>query len=225
MKFVDSSRKGQGAGSLPSRERGLKCCTSRGREECRIVAPFTGAWIEIRVLALGGPKHPVAPFTGAWIEIDSEWQYQTRCASLPSRERGLKFEDPKPVKRLHESLPSRERGLKCESWRTLHAGGQSLPSRERGLKSFESVSHLVVGHVAPFTGAWIEIHCSVSADRAMVVAPFTGAWIEIVRGAGQGADLRSLPSRERGLKCEADEVALAVIHVAPFTGAWIEMPG
>ena len=37
---------------------------------CRLVAPFTGAWIEMRAIACfdlvdGG----VAPFTGAWIEI------------------------------------------------------------------------------------------------------------------------------------------------------------
>ena len=35
-----------------------------------MVAPFTGAWIEIRItkgrLVI---KTPVAPFTGAWIEI------------------------------------------------------------------------------------------------------------------------------------------------------------
>ena len=35
-----------------------------------IVAPFTGAWIEIRsTLASMKGKLRVAPFTGAWIEI------------------------------------------------------------------------------------------------------------------------------------------------------------
>ena len=55
--------------SLPSRERGLKF--KRQTEYCKLiqVAPFTGAWIEIR-----RPHHDrsgpmVAPFTGAWIEI------------------------------------------------------------------------------------------------------------------------------------------------------------
>ena len=37
------------------------------------------------------------------------------------------------------------------------------------------------GHVAPFTGAWIEIirYCELS-DIVERVAPFTGAWIEII---------------------------------------------
>ena len=34
---------------------------------------------------------------------------------------------------------------------------KSLPLRERGLKSLKTVAYLIVGHVAPFTGAWIEI--------------------------------------------------------------------
>ena len=33
--------------------------------------------------------------------------------------------------------------------------------------------------VAPFTGAWIEIHIISFDDLGGVVAPFTGAWIEI----------------------------------------------
>ena len=33
--------------------------------------------------------------------------------------------------------------------------------------------------VAPFTGAWIEIHYSGKSDVIDKVAPFTGAWIEI----------------------------------------------
>ena len=33
------------------------------------VAPFTGAWIEIRVRRLMTTTGDVAPFTGAWIEM------------------------------------------------------------------------------------------------------------------------------------------------------------
>ena len=33
------------------------------------VAPFTGAWIEIRLLLTCSGSAAVAPFTGAWIEI------------------------------------------------------------------------------------------------------------------------------------------------------------
>jgi len=33
------------------------------------VAPFTGAWIEIRICPVVNTSVAVAPFTGAWIEI------------------------------------------------------------------------------------------------------------------------------------------------------------
>ena len=35
-----------------------------------IVAPFTGAWIEISPTLVSKCPLVVAPFTGAWIEID-----------------------------------------------------------------------------------------------------------------------------------------------------------
>ena len=38
-------------------------------ERLNKVAPFTGAWIEIRVVSFARVECPVAPFTGAWIEI------------------------------------------------------------------------------------------------------------------------------------------------------------
>ena len=78
--------------SLPSRERGLKSFTLISRLHYRFVAPFAGAWIEIP------STHPeiavdlVAPFAGAWIEIAVRTHYTVKVyASLPSRERGLKF--------------------------------------------------------------------------------------------------------------------------------------
>ena len=37
-----------------------------------------------------------------------------------------------------------------------------------------------VNHVAPFTGAWIEIHLEQRTRSNERVAPFTGAWIEIM---------------------------------------------
>ena len=57
------------------------------------------------------------------------------------------------------------------------------------------------GHVAPFTGAWIEINLMPLTSVRASVAPFTGAWIEISMHIGI-----------YGHK-----------HVAPFTGAWIEI--
>ena len=58
-----------------------------------MVAPFTGAWIEI--CTLGGYCYgtSVAPFTGAWIEIVSVvWIFFSSAVSHPSRVRGLKSE-------------------------------------------------------------------------------------------------------------------------------------
>ena len=56
-------------GSLPSRERGLKCKRESNWYDCGCVAPLAGAWIEI-----------------AW-----SWAKRSSAgSSLPSRERGLK---------------------------------------------------------------------------------------------------------------------------------------
>ena len=54
--------------------------------------------------------------------------------------------------------------------------------------------------VAPFTGAWIEISQGSGTALRPRVAPFTGAWIDIDLVADEDAQLKSLPSRERGLK-------------------------
>ena len=57
--------------SLPSRGRGLKLFDSSHSESIAVVAPFTGAWIEINLLFSQEETVPVAPFTGAWIEIQT----------------------------------------------------------------------------------------------------------------------------------------------------------
>ena len=99
--------------SLPSRERGLKCTGGSVLSgETSLVAPFAGAWIEIKRLCaiLESPTvapfagawieivylHDntaiqfVAPFAGAWIEIQLAQRLVFHVPSLPSRERGLK---------------------------------------------------------------------------------------------------------------------------------------
>ena len=55
----------------------------------------------------------------------------------------------------------------------------SLPSWERGLKYADDVVQYVKDFVAPFVGAWIEIHCRSILALHCSVAPFVGAWIEI----------------------------------------------
>ena len=78
-------------------------------------------------------------------------------ASLPSRERGLKFAPANAqIPNIIKSLPSRERGLKYATLYGLAPAGESLPSRERGLK-LRSIGKAPEQIVAPFTGAWIEM--------------------------------------------------------------------
>ena len=65
------------------------------------VAPFAGAWIEIYL-----KKHPqeiatVAPFAGAWIEILTKLEEDLGYRSLPSRERGLKYQGIDITESLH----------------------------------------------------------------------------------------------------------------------------
>ena len=55
------------------------------------------------------------------------------------------------------SLPSRERGLKFQPYGEPVTDCRSLPSRERGLKSESPEKAPTIWLVAPFAGAWIEI--------------------------------------------------------------------
>ena len=60
-------------------------------QEIAEVAPLAGAWIEIAAYNDALRKMPVAPLAGAWIEISPNSPVSFGCASLPSRERGLKL--------------------------------------------------------------------------------------------------------------------------------------
>ena len=59
---------------------------------------------------------------------------------------------------------------------------------------------LKADYVAPFAGAWIEIVWSVGNSIRKTVAPFAGAWIEMIVLITGKEVVKSLPSRERGLK-------------------------
>ena len=150
-----------GAGSLPSRERGLKWYDrTAGAGKCK-VAPFTGAWIEMcsrerlcwncrrslpsrerglkcTVDYASGWMNHVAPFTGAWIEmvcLDVDAAYAGVAPFTGAWIEITFFQGsiiPQP------SLPSRERGLKCPTSPRRSALSMSLPSRERGLKYAEN---------------------------------------------------------------------------------------
>ena len=132
-----------------------------------LVAPFAGAWIEMPCALLPCQATlRVAPFAGAWIEILRGIRGLVMIPwSLPSRERGLKFLDL-PVWGIRPaSLPSRERGLKWKQCSSFRAVRMSLPSRERGLKSALHRGNSEKAAVAPFAGAWIEM-CPRTSSRS-----------------------------------------------------------
>ena len=85
------------------------------------------------------------------------------------------------------------------------------------MKAFEDV--------APFAGAWIEIENRTGRGTAGAgVAPFAGAWIEMLMcSIDEITSLKSLPSRERGLKFKYSICVFESVRVAPFAGAWIEI--
>ena len=167
----------------------------------------------------------VAPRTGAWIEIlQCAQRCNGRSGSLPARERGLKYCLPSTVLlsrhvaprtgawiEIHnsttqnrESKVAPRTGAWIEITRTtdgLSAPRQSLPARERGLKSVHVDEPIELLSVAARTGAWIEILYVVVLLLVAAVAPRTGAWIEISPLAW--------PNRRW--------------KVAPRTGAWIEI--
>ena len=76
----------------------------------------------------------------------------------------------------------------------------SLPSRERGLKLVDDGTGAGVVFVAPFTGAWIEIPCMVSAMRVSWSLPSRERGLKCRFGSVCHLQATSLPSRERGLK-------------------------
>ena len=186
------------------------------------VAPFAGAWIEISLLRRLRARSRVAPFAGAWIEMKNSALTGCSSMSLPSRERRLKCQacphrSAAPhvapftgawieIVRLSGRLTVLSVAPFTGAWIEMSAPTRSRPmrrsppSRERGLKYL--IGYLIPYSriVAPFAGVWIEICKGLLYRQSSEVAPFTGAWIEMRRRARWRILLRSLPSRERGLK-------------------------
>ena len=127
-------------------------------------------------------------------------------------------------RRLNMSLPSWERGLKYQHISYNCSDRSSLPSWERGLKFCSAHVAKLIFVVAPFVGAWIEIKRILKQKKSLLVAPFVGAWIEI-NGKSYATKYvaLSLPSWERGLKSMFYGSVLDADKVAPFVGAWIEI--
>ena len=123
-------------------------------------------------------------------------------ASLPSRERGLKF--PYGTHRQAPAQVAPFAGAWIEIIYVCYyiITERSLPSRERGLKLVLCTVKVGTITVAPFAGAWIEIYPQKITAEPVKVAPFAGAWIEINKHTDEFLDRTSLPSRERGLKSQ-----------------------
>ncbi len=99
----------------------------------------------------------VAPLAGAWIEIKSSVTSHAADRSLPSRERGLKFNVEELEGTAFPVAPLAGAWIEIS---TLEDGMNecvSLPSRERGLKFVALDGFDCAAGVAPLAGAWIEI--------------------------------------------------------------------
>ena len=77
----------------------------------------------------------VAPFAGAWIEIIASAQLSVLSLSLPSRERGLKWQ-------FHAAIFSKV---------------PVAPFAGAWIEITNAIQNKAVTGVAPFAGAWIEI--------------------------------------------------------------------
>jgi len=78
------------ARSHPVRVRGLKLVLRVGVQNCNIVAPSAGAWIETLWVPELLTDILVAPSAGAWIETYAGLAVGGRLLSHPVRVRGLK---------------------------------------------------------------------------------------------------------------------------------------
>ena len=100
------------------------------------VAPFTGAWVEIRDTDAPQLSHTVAPFTGAWVEIAVGAGGNESRRSHPSRVRGLKY---------------------LVTGRHLARELEVAPFTGAWVEIPLQAWHYQPDRVAPFTGAWVEI--------------------------------------------------------------------
>jgi len=81
---------------------------------------------------------------------------------------------------------------------------------------------LIITHVAPRAGAWIETENLSAFCPPQKVAPRAGAWIETNYLYPQPCLLWSPLAQGRGLKHLLLLVSLVMLRVAPRAGAWIE---
>ena len=146
-------------------------------------------------------------------------------ASLPTRERGLKLSYFPTCGIWDASLPTRERGLKYITQYIIKSSKVTVAPYAGAWIEIHSTAYLNCSrNVAPYAGAWIEISAVSLRQIVVFVAPYAGAWIEIFSRRSQMASRSSsLPTRERGLKSLKEILIKPRRMVAPYAGAWIEM--
>ena len=101
--------------------------------------------------------------------------------SLPSRERGLKFNNLIPHPFDFNVAPFAGAWIEICPDRAAVYGFYVAPFAGAWIEIFYHTHHSFLRIVAPFAGAWIEIIASSnSCLTTSSVAPFAGAWIEIM---------------------------------------------
>ena len=76
------------------------------------VAPFVGAWIEMKGVTEYYRKEKVAPFVGAWIEMQEKQDLHWMTSVAPFVGAWIEISWEAPSRDQFQSLPSWERGLK-----------------------------------------------------------------------------------------------------------------
>ena len=77
------------------------------------------------------------------------------------------------------SLPSRERGLKYQVYAQANHLKSVAPLAGAWIEIQNRLDEMEKYYVAPLAGAWIEIKKPIRCQRSRIVAPLAGAWIEI----------------------------------------------
>ena len=76
--------------SLPTRERGLKWCMMQVNTSVTKSLPTRERGLKFDYIGIAACADNVAPYAGAWVEIRLYQFIRHNVPSLPTRERGLK---------------------------------------------------------------------------------------------------------------------------------------
>ncbi len=122
-------------------------------------------------------------------------------SSLPSRERGLKYNLRFDGAFIVYVAPFAGAWIEIPEEGALDESAIVAPFAGAWIEIEMLYAMGAISSVAPFAGAWIEITQRNCIGIIGYVAPFAGAWIEIfIEVVLPNGARTSLPSRERGLK-------------------------